>query len=259
MDTVDVSQSASGVAEICLNRPPVNAINRQMQREIRECFLSLSSDPSTRVVVLSAVGTRVFSPGADHKEMLASRRAGAMNTLDVLEAGASWRETQHAVRACSVPVIAAVEGMALADGFALLALCDLVIASESATFALNEIDVGLLGGVSKILRMVGPAKARSMLFGAKALTADELYRIGAIEEVVPTGGAVSRARSIAEDIARKSPVAIRLAKELVLRIEGDALDEHSRTEQAYSTRLCSFDDSLEALMSVLEHRAPTWS
>ena len=100
-----------------------------------------------------------------------------------------WRQAQYAVLQCSVPVVAAVERPAIGAGFGLVGSCDMVIAGESATFGLTEINVGVLGGASKALRMLGPSKARRMLFLGELFLAQQLYRLGGVEEVVPTGQA----------------------------------------------------------------------
>ena len=105
-ETLTVGRSSSGVVLVRLNRPPVNAVNKRMQLEIRECFDSLSLERSVRAVVLAASGTKVFSAGIDLKEISSSEAAEDVRTA--LDFGIDWRDAQHAVRHCSVPVIAAV-------------------------------------------------------------------------------------------------------------------------------------------------------
>lgn len=160
---------------------------------------------------------------------------------------------------CAVPVIAAVEGYVIGAGFGLAGVCDLIVASEDARFALTEINVGLLGGASKALRMMGPYRARRMLFGGEFESAAELYRLGAVEEVVAAGGAAARAIEIAQVFASKSPLAMRLAKESVLRIEGGQMEAQYRTEQDYTARMRGLDDSAEALRAFTEKREPHWT
>jgi enoyl-CoA hydratase len=256
-ETLTVDRSSSGVVLVRLNRPPVNAVNKRMQLEIRECFDSLSLERSVRAVVLAASGTKVFSAGIDLKEISSPEASEDLRTA--LDFGIDWRDAQHAVRHCAVPVIAAVEGLVIGAGFGLVGVCDLIVAAEHATFGLTEINVGLLGGAAKALRMLGPFKARAMFFSGKMLPASELYRFGAIEEVVPSGQAEARARELAEEFATKSPIVLRLAKESLLRIEGDEVEERYRTEQDYVTRVRAFDDSREAMQAFAEKRAPVWT
>ena len=147
---------------------------------------------------------------------------------------------------------------ALAGAFS-VRYADIIVASERATFGLTEINVGALGGSSKALRMVGPFKARMLFFSGQLVPAAELYRLGAVEEVVPDGQAEQRAVEIGGMFAAKSPIGLRLAKESLLRIEGDGMEAQYRTEQDYSARLRNYDDSGEARNAYLEKRAPKWT
>jgi enoyl-CoA hydratase len=158
-----------------------------------------------------------------------------------------------------VPVVGAVERAAIGAGFGLVGVCDLVIAGEEATFGLTEINVGVLGGASKALRLLGPSKARRMLFLGEMVPAPELHRLGGVEEVVPTGQAEARAVQLAAQIASKSPIALRLAKESVLRIEGDEMMQRYRTENDYTNRLRTYNDSTEAIDAFLDKRPPRWT
>lgn len=259
METLIVEKS-DGIATVSLNRPPVNAVNRLMQLELREAFDALSEDRAVGAVVLAAKGERAFCGGIDLRERVAA--PGASDDLplqNTVNPGWEWRATQHSIRHCAVPVIAAVEGPAIGAGFGLVGVCDLIVASRSASFGLTEINVGLLGGASKALRMLGPYKARMMMFTGRMQPAEELYRLGAVEEVVEPGQALASARAVAREIAGKSPLAVRLAKESVLRIETDEVEEQYRTEWDYTNRLRGFADSKEAMTAYLEKRDPVWT
>jgi enoyl-CoA hydratase len=261
METLELEHH-KGFAVVRLNRPPVNAVNGVMMRELRDCFDGLSQDRDVSAVVLSASGGSVFCGGIDLKEAAAkSEQDGVGDMRSLLDPAWEWRQTQYAVRECLVPVICAVDGSTVGAGFGLAGVCDFVIASERATFGLKEINVGALGGASKALRLVGPSKARRMLFLGEMIPATELHRLGGIEEVVPVGTAEARAIEIAKELATKSPIGLRLAKESVLRIEGDELMQRYRTENDYSTRVRAFNDSAEARIAFLEKRPPkfTWS
>ena len=258
METLEVERR-NGVAIVRLNRPPVNAVNRTMRLELRSCFGALSEDRTVGTVVLSATG-RVFCGGVDLKDTSwGPKAADDADMSAVLDSGWEWRSAQHAIRHCSVPVIVAVDGPAIGAGFGLVGVSDIIVASERATFGLTEINVGALGGSSKALRMVGPFKARMLFFSGQLVPAAELYRLGAVEEVVPDGLAEQRAVEIGGMFAAKSPIGLRLAKESLLRIEGDGMEEQYRTEQDYSARLRNYDDSREARNAYLEKRAPKWT
>jgi enoyl-CoA hydratase len=136
---------------------------------------------------------------------------------------------------------------------------DLVIAGEGATFGLTEINVGLLGGASKAMRLLGPSKGRRMFFFGEMLPAQELYRLGGVEEIVPAGEAEGRAIELARELATKSPIALRLAKQSILRIEGDEVMTQYRTENDYTDRLRTYNDSKEAVDAFKEKRDPRWT
>jgi enoyl-CoA hydratase len=258
VETLEIER-IGGVAVVRLNRPPVNAVNQVMRRELRACFESLSQDREIGAAVLSATGQRAFCGGIDLKE---TRDRAAVENGDLralLDPAWEWRQTQYAIRECLVPVIGAIEHTAVGAGFGLVGVCDLVIASEKATFGLTEINVGLLGGASKALRLLGPSKARRMLFVGELIPAGELHRLGGIEEVVPAGHAESRAVELATIMTEKSPIALRLAKESILRIEGDEMMQRYRTENDYTNRLRGFNDSQEAMDAFVEKRSPKWT
>lgn len=257
MDTLQVSR-CDGIAVVCLDRPPVNAVSRQMMHELSSVFDSLSAERDVSVVVLTAAGGRAFCGGIDLKQT-ASDASHAEHPRALLDPYWEWRSAQSAIRQCMVPVIAAVERPAIGAGFGIVGVCDLVVAGAGASFGLTEINVGLLGGASKALRLLGPSKARRMLFLGEMIDAGELHRLGGIEEVVAAGDAEKRALEIASELTLKSPIALRLAKESILRIEGDDMMQRYRTENDYTNRLRTFNDSREAIEAFLEKRTPHWT
>lgn len=257
METLRV-EKVSGVATVWLASPPVNAVSRQMMRELTSVFEELGSDRSVGAIVLAGEGERAFCGGIDLREM-SDTAPTDIPLKTVTNPGWEWRHTQHVIRHCEVPVIAAVERPAIGAGFGLVGVSDLIIASTTASFGLTEINVGLLGGASKAIRMLGPYKARMMMYTGTLQPAEELYRLGAVEELVEPGNAVRRAQEIAAVIATKSPLAIRLAKESINRIEGDDVEHQYRTEWDYTNRLRGFNDSAEAMSAYMEKRLPEWT
>jgi enoyl-CoA hydratase len=246
-----------GIAVVRLARPPVNAVNEVMRQELRACFDELSEDRTVGAVVLSAQGERAFCAGVDLRDVAAGPPAEGVRA--VTDPGQAWRAAQHSVRHCSVPVIAAVDAPAIGAGFGLVALCDLIVASTRASFGLTEINVGMLGGASKALRMVGPYKARSMFFRGTMVPATDLDRRGVLEQLVEPGQAEAAAVAIAVELAGKSPIALRLAKESILRIESAWVEDAYRTEQDYTARLRTSRDAAEATAAYLEKRDPNWT
>src|SRR5690606_37477609 len=143
--------------------------------ELREVFESFDEDRRVRAVVLAGAGERAFCGGIDLKELPGTGVGEDIPLKTRLNPGWEWRAAQRAIRHCAVPVIAAVEGPAIGAGFGLVGVSDLIIASETATFALTEINVGLLGGASKALHLVGPHKARMMMLTGRPQTAQDMY------------------------------------------------------------------------------------
>jgi enoyl-CoA hydratase len=248
----------NGFAVVRLSRPPVNAVTRQMMGELRSAFSSLSQEREVAAVVLSSTGSRAFCAGIDLRET-ASGDQPEGDLRGLLDPHWEWRSTQQSIRNCLVPVIAAVEAPAIGAGFGLIGVCDMVIAGADASFGLTEINVGLLGGASKAIRLLGPSKARRMLFFGEMVPVAEMHRLGAVEEVVAPGDAEARAVELATELAKKSPIALRLAKESILRIEGGRLMDDYRTENDYTNRLRGFNDSREAIQAFVEKREPSWT
>jgi enoyl-CoA hydratase len=246
------------VAIVRLANPPVNAVNRAMMLELHAAFQAISHRRDIAAVVLSAQGERAFCGGIDLKATEPDPQRKLAGEL--IDSGSLWRDAQHALRHCAVPVVAAVDGPAIGAGFGLVALADIIVASERATLGLTEINVGLLGGSSKALRMVGPYKTRMMFFSGELVSAAELHRYGAVERLVAPGEAESAAISLARQFAAKSPIAMRMAKESLLRVEAMAFDVEAayRVEQDYTIRLSGFEDSREARAAFLEKRQPRW-
>lgn len=240
---------AGGIGTVQIDRPPVNAMNRQVYRELRDLFLGFGDREDVRVVVLTSASARAFLAGADLKARLdpaEGPRAGHHATDDLDHQRLS-RQAFWAVLDCPVPVIAAVDGPALGAGLAVIACCDIVISSPRGTFGLPEINVGLLGGGSFLLRLVGPARMRQAFYTGEPISAAEMLARGAISEVVSGDQLVRRANELAATIAAKSPVAIRLAKASLNRAEWLPLKDAYQLEQGYTEKLGTYADSRTAM------------
>jgi enoyl-CoA hydratase len=168
------------------------------------------------------------------------------------------RDAMWAITDCAVPVIGAINGPALGAGLAFAACCDMLVAAEGATFGAPEINVGLLGASAHVSMLVGRYKAREMFFTGERVPAAELHRLGAVRSVVPRAQLMDTARGVAAELAAKSPIALRLAKESMNRVEHLPLKEAYRTEQDYTARLATFEDAAEARRASAEKRPPEW-
>lgn len=241
------------VAVVTLDRPPVNALNRKARAEIIAVFDEISARDDIRCAVLTANG-KVFCSGADLKDRPDQDIPG-----DFLEHNRITRETGNAIRECSKPVIAAVNGAALGAGLGLMAACDVYYASENATFGMPEINVGLAGGASMLNTLFGRSTMRRMFYTGVRLTAAELLERSIIEEVTTQEDLLPTALGVAQEIASKSPLAIRYAKQALTIVEHMPQRDAYRMEQNYTMALAQTDDAKEARMAFLEKREPKFT
>lgn len=255
---VDISER---IATVTLDRPPVNALSAETMRELTSVFRELDGDRRVSVIVLRATGEKVFCAGADINDSERRYAEGASAdtaATDLIDPGRVARECFMAVYECSVPVISAVQGFALGAGLALIACTDIIIASERARFGLPEITVGVLGGGRFLQRLVGVAKMRAMFFTGRQVDAAELYRLGAIEQVVDHDRLEEVALEYAREIAGKSPIGLRLGKISITRAESLSVPDGYRLEQDYTAKVSGYEDAREARDSWREKREPDW-
>ena len=243
------------VATVTLDRPPVNAVNNAVLLEIRDIFTRLGHNKDIRAIIFTAAGTRAFMGGADLEEIGSAENEEPEYITDP---GKVARDAMWAITDCAVPVIGAINGPAIGAGVAFAACCDMLLAAENASFGTLEINVGLLGASSHLSLLVGRHKAREMFFLGEKVPASEMYRLGAVRKVVPSESLIEEARLLAARLAEKSPIALRLAKESMNRVENLPLKEAYRTEQDYTARLMNYEDSQEARDAFLEKRSPDW-
>lgn len=247
---VDISDY---VATVVMDRPPVNAQNAQFRYELMEVFDSFNDREDVRVAVLTGAG-KVFCAGADIKE----RGRIIKEPGDYARHNRTAREYMNCIRECTIPVIAAVNGAALGAGFALMAACDIMLASDNAVFGMPEIDVGLAGGAAMLSHLVGKSRGRRIIFTGDRIPAQEMYRIGVIEACVPPDALMEEAMKIARTIASKSPLALRLAKQAYNVCENMPERDGYRFEQDITVQLSHTDDAKEAQRAFAEKRKPVF-
>jgi enoyl-CoA hydratase len=255
------------VAIVTIDRPPVNALSHQTFAEIAGVFASMGSGRDVRAAVLTSANPRIFCAGVDLEDSprryrTDGRFADGEEKIDAryqVDPGLVVRECFWSIYDCAVPVIGAVTGKAIGAGMALAASCDMLLASSEASFALTEINVGVLGGVRHAQRMVGPYFAKRMLLTGEFVGAAELYRRGVLEAVVDPDELLPAAVDLARTIAGKSPIAVRLAKESANRVEFLSLRDGYRLEQEYTNRVKRFADSEEARSAFLQKRPPDFA
>jgi enoyl-CoA hydratase len=248
------------IATVTIDRPPVNAVDGDTYVALRDTFRSFDDDKDVRVAILTGAGERAFVAGADLAWASQPRdRSAAVPATLVVDPPRLARDAMWAITDCAVPVVGSINGPAIGAGLALAACCDILLAAEGAWFATTEINVGLLGASAHLSLLVGRHKAREMFFLGERVMPEELHRLGAIRAVVPRDALMEAARDLARQLAAKSPIALRLAKEAMNRVENLPLKDAYRTEQDYTARLQTFDDAAEARAAFADKRDPEWN
>jgi len=240
------------VALVTLDRPPVNALDRATRYELIEIFDEISQRDDIRCAVLTGAG-KTFCAGADLKD-----RPDPDDPGDFLAHNRAIRETGNAIRECDKPVIAAINGVALGAGMGLMSACDIYYASEEAKFGMPEINVGLAGGAAMVHAMVGRSTARRMFFTGVRLTAAEMKERNVIEEVTSAEDLIPTAMAVAQEIARKAPLAMKYAKQTSNMVEDMPQRDAYRMEQNFTMALSKTEDAREARMAFLEKRDPVF-
>lgn len=222
---------ASGVAQVVIDFPPVNAVPARGWFDLADALAAAGADPQVRVVVLAAEG-RGFCAGVDIKEM--QRTPGNQALID---ANRGCFAAFAAVYDCPVPVIAAVHGFCLGGGVGLAGNADVVIAAENATFGLPEVDRGALGAATHLARLVPQHLMRAMVYTCRPVTAAQLHDFGSVLQVVPTERLRPAALALAGEIAAKDPQIIRRAKESLNGIDPVDVKRSYRYEQGFTFEL----------------------
>jgi enoyl-CoA hydratase len=245
--------AAEGIATVRINRPDVlNAINMKVMEELVDALEALDRDDAIRCIILTGT-EQVFAAGADIKEMM---DASAMEMLR-RDQFARWDR----IRKIKKPVIAAVSGFALGGGCELAMSCDIIIASETARFGQPEINLGVMpgaGGTQRLTRAVGKAKAMELVLTGRTIDAAEALRWGLVNTVVPVESCLGEAMTWAREIASKAPVAVRLAKESVLKSFDTTIEGGLEFERKNFYMLFSSEDQKEGMKAFAEKRKAVW-
>ena len=244
-----------GYAVITLNRPDkYNALSLQLLRELAEACDRAEADESVRAVVLTGAG-KAFCAGADVGEMQA-----VTSPVDA-ERWVRERATLfERVGACEKPVIAAINGVAFGGGLEIAMQADIRIAAQSARLGQPEIKLGLIpgaGGTQRLARLIGLGRALEWLMTGDAMDAQEAYRVGLVNRVVPDGEVLAEAERLAGRLAEQAPLALRLIKEVTRRgLDGPLSLGLAREREAFAVALAS-QDAREGIRAFLERRQPT--
>ncbi len=240
-----------GIGIITINRPEVrNALNRIVFSELEDVLRSVRRDEEIRAVIVTGAGD-AFVAGADIEEM---------STLESISGWMTSRRHQSVLddlERLGKPSIAAMNGAALGGGLELAMACTIRVASEKAKIGLPELGLGILpgfGGTQRLMRTVGYAKAAELVLTAAVISAEESYRIGLVNHVVPPDQVLPMARKIAQTIAGLSPIAVRLEMELLLRGRDAGIDEGLALESAVACLSLSSKEAKELLRRFVERK-----
>ncbi|MCA9290409.1 MAG: enoyl-CoA hydratase/isomerase family protein [Phycisphaerales bacterium] len=246
-----LTETDGAVGIIRLNRPKVlNALNPELMSMLAAQCEAWDKDPAIHVILIAG-SERAWAAGADIGDM-AERSAIEMYERDQF---ATWERIKRVKK----PLVAAVSGWALGGGCELMMHCDIVIASETAQFGQPEINIGVMpgaGGTQRLSRAVGKAIAMDVILSGRFLSADEAYRFGLVSRVVPTEHYYSEALKVAHALAKKSSIALRLAKEGVLKAFETTLSEGLEYERKLFYMLFATEDQKEGMRAFVEKRRP---
>ncbi|TCO78404.1 crotonase/enoyl-CoA hydratase family protein [Chromatocurvus halotolerans] len=242
---------ADGILTITLNRPAAkNAANRALAEGVSAAIDQLEADDSLRVAILTGAGG-TFCSGMDLKAFVTGE-------LPVVEGRGFAGMVEYLAKK---PIIAAVEGYALAGGFELAISCDLIVAAEDAKFGIPEVKRGLAaaaGGLVRLPKQIPPRIAMEMALTGEFISAQRAYELGLINRVVSPGSALEQATALAEAIAANGPLAVAASKKVVALAEDWTRDNMFAKQNAITQPVFTSEDAIEGATAFAEKRAPNW-
>jgi enoyl-CoA hydratase len=246
-----IVEKDGAVGVVTLNRPQaLNALSYALVKELSLAMQALDQDAEVRVIIVTG-GEKVFAAGADIKEMA---ERGPFDEL--IQERLAYRDKINEI---SKPVIAAVNGFALGGGCELAMSCDIIVAAESARFGQPEVNLGIIpgsGGSQRLTHVLGKHRAMELILTGDMLNAADAERLGLVNRVVPGELCLEEAKNIARKIAAKPQLAIKAAKEAVLKAANSALDEGLEFERKSFYLLFASEDRSEGMKAFLEKRKP---
>src|ERR1700742_2357744 len=251
----NVSYAKKGsVAYVTVNRPKVlNALNQRTWEDLRKAFEDAQDDAAVRGVILTGAGDKAFIAGADIGELSQLTAAEGEN------ASTFGREVLDRIENLGKPVVAAVNGFALGGGCETAMACTIRIAVETARFGQPEVTLGLVpggGGTQRLPRLVGKGRALHLILSGEMISAQEAYRIGLVNEIVPAADLITRAEVILKKIASNAPIAVKFALEAANKGMDTSQGEGLLLEASYFGLCAATEDKKEGTTAFLEKRAP---
>jgi enoyl-CoA hydratase/carnithine racemase len=247
-------QKKESVAFITVNRPRVlNALSHQTFVDLRAAFEDARDDDAVRGVILTGAGDKAFIAGADISEL------ATVAAVDAAQSSNVGQEVLNLVENLGKPVIAAINGLALGGGCETAMACTIRVASETAKFGQPEVKLGLVpggGGTQRLPRLVGKGRALQMILSGEMISAQEAYRIGLVNEVVPAAEVMARAEAILKQIFANAPLAVKYSLEAVNRGLETSQSEGQALEAAFFGLCAGTEDKKEGTQAFLQKRAP---
>lgn len=243
------------VAKVTINRPPANALSRALILEVNEMLSAVEHDDSVRVIVLHGEG-RFFSAGADIKEFTSIKTGEEFSAL-----AASGQAIFERVERFSKPVIASIHGAALGGGLELAMSCHMRIVSENAKLGLPELQLGLIpgfAGTQRLPRLVGMPKAAEMLLTSEPISGVEAVQWGLANRAYTEEELLAKTMELATKIAKKSPVAMKAAIEMLQFVKTSAYEEGVKAEALSFGTVFISEDAQEGISAFIEKREPTF-
>jgi enoyl-CoA hydratase/carnithine racemase len=247
-------EKKGSIAYVTVNRPKVlNALNTPTWSDLRKAFEDARNDEAIRGVILTGAGDKAFVAGADISEL------AHLSAFEAEQSSRFGQEVLDLIENLGKPVIAAINGFALGGGCEAAMACTIRIAVESAKFGQPEVTLGLVpggGGTQRLPRLVGKGRALQLILCAEMISAQEAYRIGLVNEIVPAAELIARAERILQKIASNAPIAVKFALEAANKGMQTSQDEGLLLEASYFGLCAATEDKKEGTSAFLEKRAP---
>lgn len=246
-----IYEKKDGIGYVTMNRPKaLNALNTDVLAELDHVFREIDRDDEVRVAIITGEG-RSFVAGADIAQM------ADLNGTEGRDMTIQGQHVMELIESINKPVIAAVNGFALGGGNELSMACDIRIASEKAKFGQPEVNLGIIpgyGGTQRLPRLVGKGMAKKLIYSAEMINAEEAYRIGLVDQVVPAEELMSTAENLAKTIMEKAPIAIKMAKVAINNgMQCDVKTGVQFEAESYTSTFVS-EDRVEGMKAFVEKR-----
>lgn len=244
------------LAIITIDNPPVNALNPEVMQGLERILDQLTNLTEIRGAIITGAGDKAFVAGADINQFIDLDEIGGQELV------LKGHKILDKIDQLKIPVICAINGFALGGGCEIALACDIRVAGANAKFGLPEVGLGIIpgyGGTQRLARLVGPGKAKLLIFTGEIITAEEACRIGLVEKLVKAGEALECAKSLAQKIITKGPAAIAKAKQAIGQGVEMTLHEGLNLEAKLFSELCTTEDKKEGVFAFLEKRTPNFN